>query len=656
MFLLIQMSVSPELVGLYGEGLRMLFVQNVGQLPNEVVFYSMHPTTAYVLKDGTIHINGVRVSFGTKPRFITGDMPLKTKVSYFGQGKAISNVPTYRRVVLKEVYPKIDAVLTADGRGVVELQFIVRPGGDPEQIRVETDGDMKVEGDGLYIVKDGKKVVKISGLKAYQGAEEVEVRPVLSGNTLKFAVGEYDRRHTLVIDPIVAAILASSSVDAATSVAVSPDGYVFVAGETALYDDFAPNAKVFGSTFPYYFDAFVSKLSNDLTEHIATAVLGSEASDGARAVLVSRSGEVFVAGWTQDYYGFAPSRKVFGKPGGGTDAFVSKLSGDLNRHISTVILASSRGDRVESLSMDGDGNVFALGITKHYEDFATNMVVFGSPGRDDIFVSKLTNDLTEVIATAVLGSEGLDLSRSVAVGPKGDVYITGFTLSSEEFDPDGKIIKVLNLFPHHKISSYFVGRLSNGLDSLTSTVFLPLVPFLWSIPSIAVDSNGDVFIAGTIGNPSIRLPKLRVVVGNPFKMYVFYVFVAKFTEDLKLLATAALSHKKHNFAYAIAVDDSGNVFVAGITQWFMVEPPDIGPPYPFVSKLSSDLSRHLATVLLSPRGGAETRALAVGPRGYVFVAGIAGDTGTLKGEKRVFGDVKEGNAFVVRVPGSLDVR
>ncbi len=643
-------SVAAEV---HNRRLRMLFVQNVGQLSNDVVFYSMHPTVVYVLKDGTMHINGVRVSFGTKPRFITGDMPLRTKISYFGRNKAISNVPTYRRVVLKEVYPKIDAVLTADGSGVIELQFIVRPGGDPSRIRVETNGEVKVEDDGIYIAKDSETLVKISDLKAYQGAEEVEVKPVLSGNALKFAVGEYDGRHTLVIDPMVAAILASSSIDAATSVAVSPDGYVFVAGETALYDDFAPNAKVFGSTFPYYFDAFVSKLSNDLTEHIATAVLGSEASDGARAVLVSRSGEVFVAGWTQDYYGFAPSRKVFGKPGDRTEAFVSKLSGDLNRHISTVILASSKGDGVESLSMDSDGNVFALGITKHYEDFATNRVVFGSPGRRDIFVSKLTNDLTEVISTAVLGSEGLELARSVAVGPKGDVYITGFTLSSEEFDPYGKIIKVLNLSPNHKIPSYFVSRLSNDLDSLASTVFLPLMPFLWSIPSIAVDSNGDVFITGTIGNPSIRLPNLRVVVGNSDGRYVF---VAKFTEDLKLLATAALSHKEHNFAHAIAIDDSGDVFVAGITQWFMMEPPDIGPPYPFVSKLSNDLTRHLATVLLSPRGGAEARALAVGPKGYVFVAGIAGDTGTLKGEKRVFGDVKEGNAFVVRLPRSLDVR
>ncbi len=655
MFLLAQISTTLKVTGLYDRGISMLFTQNVGQLSDDVVFYSMHPSVVYVFRDGNIHINGVRLSFGAKPKFVTGDMPLKTKVSYFGRNKAIRNVPTYKRVVLKEVYPRIDAVLTADGRGVVEMQFIVKPGGRVEDIEVEVDGGRIEEREGsLYVVKDGKEVVKISDLKAYQGAEEVEVRPVLSKNAIKFAVGEYDGRHTLVIDPMVAAILASSSIDAATSVAVSPDGYVFVAGETALYDDFAPNAKVFGSTFPYYFDAFVSKLSNDLTEHIATAVLGSEANDGARAVLVSRSGEVFVAGWTQDYYGFAPSRKVFGKPGDRTEAFVSKLSGDLNRHISTVILASSRGDRVESLSMDGDGNVFAVGITKHYEDFATNRVVFGSPGRDDIFVSKLTNDLTEVIATAVLGSEGLDLAKSVAVGPKGNVYITGFTLSSGEFDPNGKIIKVhnLNLSPYHGIPSYFVSRLSNDLDSLASIVFLPLMPF-WAIPSIAVDSNGDVFIAGTIGNPSIRLPKLRVVVGNSGGRYVF---VAKFTEALDLVATAALSHKEHSIAHAIAIDDSGNVFVAGMTQWFMEEPPDIGPPYPFVSKLSNDLTRHLATVLLSPRGGAEARAVAIGPNGYVFVAGIAGDTGTLKGEKRVFGDVKEGNAFVVRIPGSLDVR
>jgi len=165
----IEAKADLRAVEAYGRGIQMIFTENVGQLSDEVVFYSMHPTTVYVLKDGSIHINGVRLSFGARPKFVTGDMPLKTRISYFGRGKAISNVPTYKRVVLKEVYPKIDVILTADGRGVVEFQFIVYPGGDPSQIKVEADGEVKVKKGGIYVVKDGEEVVRISGLKAYQG-------------------------------------------------------------------------------------------------------------------------------------------------------------------------------------------------------------------------------------------------------------------------------------------------------------------------------------------------------------------------------------------------------------------------------------------------------------------------------------------------------
>ncbi len=246
----------------YNKGIRMLFTQNVGQLSDEVLFYSLHPSVVYVLRDGTLHINGVSVSFKSKPKFITGDMRLITKVSYFGRNKSISGIPTYKRVVLKEVYPNIDAILTADGRGIVEFQFVVHPGGNPEDIRVNTDGDVVQRGDGIYIVKGGKEVVRISGLKAYQGAEEVKVGVDVKGKEVKFIVDDWDREHTLVIDPVATAILTSSYGDSATSVAIDNFGNVFVAGYTYNSSDFAPSRIVFGTTG--YSDAFVSRLPGTL--------------------------------------------------------------------------------------------------------------------------------------------------------------------------------------------------------------------------------------------------------------------------------------------------------------------------------------------------------------------------------------------------------
>ncbi|MEO0214425.1 MAG: SBBP repeat-containing protein [candidate division WOR-3 bacterium] len=256
---------------IYEEGISMLFTQNVGQIPNhEVVFYTIHPSVVYVLRNGKININGTTIDFGKEPRFITGDMEQITRVSYFGNNKGISGIATYKRVVLKEVYPNVDVILTADGKGVIEFQYIVKPGGNVKDIRVKVEGELKVKEDGIYVVEGEKELVKLSGIKAYQGADEVEVRAEVEGKYLSFEVGRYDKKETLVIDPVLTAILTSSSSDTARSLAIDLSGNVFVAGWTLNFSDFAPSRNVFGTTGGYT-DAFVSRLGSSLsiTEDIA---------------------------------------------------------------------------------------------------------------------------------------------------------------------------------------------------------------------------------------------------------------------------------------------------------------------------------------------------------------------------------------------------
>ncbi|MEO0173522.1 MAG: SBBP repeat-containing protein [candidate division WOR-3 bacterium] len=302
---------------IYEEGIRMLFTQNVGQIPNdEVVFYTIHPSVVYVLRNGKININGITIDFGKEPRFITGDMEQITRVSYFGNNKGISGIATYKRVVLKEVYPNVDVILTADGKGVIEFQYIVKPGGNVKDIRVKVEGELKVKEDGIYVVEGEKELVKLSKIKAYQGADEVE------GKYLSFKVGRYDKKETLVIDPVLTAILTSSYYDFAYSLAIDNSGNVFVAGETRNSSDFAPSRNVFGTTSMD--DAFVSKLSNDLSTHIATAILTSSSDDEAYSLAIDNSGNVFVAGVTWNSSNFAPSRRIFGITGY-SDAFVSRL-------------------------------------------------------------------------------------------------------------------------------------------------------------------------------------------------------------------------------------------------------------------------------------------------------------------------------------------
>ncbi len=649
----IEAKADLRAVEAYSRGIKMLFTENVGQLSNEVVFYSMHPSVVYILRDGSIHINGVRVSFGVKPRFITGDMPLITKISYFGRNRSISDIPTYRRVVLKEVYPKIDAILTADGRGVVEFQFVVHPGGDPSRIKVETDGRVVQREDGIYIVKEGKELVKISDLKAYQGAEEVEVRAEVKGKEVRFSVDNWDRKHTLVIDPVATAILASSWRDEALSIAIDSSGNVFVAGWTYNSSDFAPSRNVFGTAG--YEDAFVSKLSSDLSVHIATAILASSDWDFASSIAIDGSGSVFVAGLTGYSSDFAPSRNVFGITGG-DDAFVSKLSNDLSVHIATAILASSSSDAAYSIAIDGSGNVFVAGETWRASDFAPSRNVFGTTGGDDAFVSKLSNDLSAHIATAILTSSSSDYASSIAIDGSGSVFVAGGTWNSSDFAPSRNVFGITGW------GDVFVSKLSSDLSAHIATAILTSSSDDYA-SSIAIDNSGSVFVAGETWNSSDFAPS-RNIFGTPSASGSndTAAFVSKLSSDLSAhIATAILTSSSYDYASSIAMDDSGSVFVAGRTGNSSDFAPSrnvfgtTGGDDAFVSKLSNDLSAHIATAILTSSSYDGARSVAIDNSGSVFVAGGTWNSSDFAPSRNVFGITGSKDVFVSRLPAALNV-
>ncbi|MEO0208370.1 MAG: SBBP repeat-containing protein, partial [candidate division WOR-3 bacterium] len=293
---------------------------------------------------------------------------------------------------------------------------------------------------------------------------------------LSFEVGRYDKKETLVIDPVLTAILASSGYDEARSLAIDLSGNVFVAGYSSNSSSFAPSRNFFGTTGYYY--VFVSKLSNDLSTHIATAILASSGDDYAYSVAIDGSGNVFVAGYTYNSSDFAPSRNVFGTTGS-WDVFVSKLSNDLRKHIATAILTSSDGDYAYSLAIDGSGNVFVAGWTYNSSNFSPGRNVFGTTGYYDVFVSKLRNDLSTHIATAILTSSDYDYAYSLAVDRSGNVFVAGATGNSSDFAPSrnvfGTIRKemvlgclaafapIINVFSTIGSPDAFVIRLSNEL-------------------------------------------------------------------------------------------------------------------------------------------------------------------------------------------------
>jgi Beta-propeller repeat len=232
-----------------------------------------------------------------------------------------------------------------------------------------------------------------------------------------------------------------------------------------------------------------------------------------------------------------------------------------------------------------------------------------------------------ILAATFLGGGSDELffsTASLALDTTGNVYVAGDTFSAdfpgvgpgsadstiEEFGSEGFVVK-LNSDLSSILAATFLGG-SSG-DSATA---------------LALDSLGNVFVAGNTASsdfpgigPSSADSNFGFLEG----------FVVKLNSDLSsILAATFLGGSSVNFATALILGTTGNVYVAGFTQ--SSDFPGIGPGSAdstlggdtdgFVVKLNSDLSSILAATFLG--GGSAFDFpfnLAIDTIGNVYVGG-----------------------------------
>jgi hypothetical protein len=220
-----------------------------------------------------------------------------------------TNVPNYRKVAEQGVYPGINLVYYGTQRQL-EYDFVIAPGADPRAIRLAFQG-----ADRLRIDSQGNLIASVRGGEvsfdrpiAYQEAlngarQPVAVRYLIKGGRkVAFDVGQHDPSRSLVIDPILSysTYLGGSSIDGANSIAVAPDGTAFIAGGTFSSDfptahAIQPNA---GGPYDFPQDAFIAKISADGSKLLYSTYFGGKATDIAYGIAVDSLGEAYVVGTT----------------------------------------------------------------------------------------------------------------------------------------------------------------------------------------------------------------------------------------------------------------------------------------------------------------------------------------------------------------------
>ena len=320
---------------------------------------------------------------GAKPGAVAvGQVPLPGKVNYYGGSDPKQwqqDVPTFARVRYSQVYRGVDLVYYGN-QGQLEYDFVVAPGADPADIRIGFDGATpKLDAMGDVVLRQGDAEVRLRKPIVYQDAagvrEPIAGRFTIGGtHEVRFAVAEYDRARTLVVDPVLvySTYLGGAQREALYGLAVDSMGSAVVVGQTAS-TDFPVTSGAFQSanTVAGNGSAFVTKLSPDGTSLVFSTFLGSGGESLAAAVAVGPHDNIYVAGLSNgDHFPTTSGALQVGKPGG-QDAFVTAFTPD-GKLVYSTFLGGTNQDYAVGIAVDAAGNAYVTGNTTSYDTMADN--------------------------------------------------------------------------------------------------------------------------------------------------------------------------------------------------------------------------------------------------------------------------------------------
>ena len=593
---------------------------------------------------------------------IRGEERGVTKVSYF-KGKETSrwnvDLPTYNVVNLGEVYKGIELRLKAHGNNVEKL-FCIKPNAIPKMIKLKLSGAkaLKVNENGQLEAETELGNVKFTKPIAYQEIDgkraNVSVKYIIHEQEASqmpefrrqksellnpkskiqnpkleygFKVASYDKTKALIIDPLIASTyLGGLGDDYASSITTDSENNIYIAGWT-MSSDFPTTTGAYSTSYGGgYYDAFVAKLSGDLTNLLAVTYLGGSSQDYISSVIMAADGNVYVSGKTLSS-DFPTTTGAYDNSYNDTssnhDAFVAKLSGNLTSLLAATYLGGSTDDSAGSTKTDSNGNVYVSGKTTSINFPVTSGAYdtsFNKENSYDAFVSKFSGDLTSLLASTYLGGTDYEYGYRLTIDSKGNIVVTGQTWSSDFPTTAGAYNTSFQ-----GVTDAFVSKLSEDLTTLLASTYLGGSASDDGY-SIAIDPDGNIFIAG--GTDSSDFP-ITTDTNNISMRGVADAFISKFSEDLtNLLASTYLGGSDYERINSIATDSSGNVYVAGATEsldfpttmntyYFSFQ----GETDAFVSKLSGDLIRLLASTCLGGSNYDMAKSIVLNSSGNICIAG-----------------------------------
>lgn len=394
-------------------------------------------------------------------------------------------------------------------------------------------------------------------------------------------------RTATVTSAVPSSFLGGRRWDEGSDVEVDAAGNTYVTGFT-LSQDFPSQAAAQGR-FAGLADGFVTKVAPD-GRRLWSTFLGGVDVDIASSLAVDAAGNVYVTGRTASP-DFPTTGRAFqtGLRGGLCqgepchDAFVTKLSPQ-GRVVFSTLLGGSANEEGVGIAVDRRGRAWVTGNTDSadlplkgpLQGFRSPPCPGDLPCEYDVFVAALRADGRQLAFSTYLGGGAGDTAGGIAVDEAGSAYVTG-TTRSQDFPVtraalQGRISgSACGPPPGAPCLDAFVVKITGGALAF-STYFGGTGDERSG--GIAVDRRGRPVITGS--TRSARLPvrnALQAALDDeacrtaPPEEQCGDAFVTRLTGDgRRLLLSTYLGGRAEDQGLAVAVEDTGDVVVAGRTD------------------------------------------------------------------------------------------
>ena len=248
----------------------------------------------------------------------------------------------------------------------------------------------------------------------------------------------------------------------------------------------------------------------------------------------------------------------------GDNSFSFELSSSYNPALPLVIdpllsystyLGGSADDEGWAIAVDVSGNAYITGRT-YSTDFPAEGAFQTNQDTIDVFVTKLNSSGNALVYSTYLGGNGSELGLGIALDGSRNVYITGYTLSTD-FPIEGgyqtdqgnndAFVTKLNSSGNALVYSTYLGGSNNDIGA-----------------GIAVDGSGNAYINGNTDSPDFptEAPYQSNHQGGAVD-----AFVTKLNSSGNALVYSTyLGGISADYCWGIAVDNFGNAYITGQTS------------------------------------------------------------------------------------------